>query len=111
MPKGQRAQGTERLASTANLPRRLSDRVTASRRARWELSELLAAALDGPQLSADDADSRLASLTETMKIQRHYRLTTVHRNRLDTIAEQWRMSRSDAIAVLLDAELTRRGLG
>jgi len=98
---------TARIRSTVNLPLGLSQRITAARQQRWELSDLLSAALHHSPPTAGDADRVLLSLRHELWVQRHYRLDVADRDILDNVAEQWRMNRSQAIAVLLTTDLDR----
>lgn len=98
-------QTGERIRSTVNLPVLLSECVKQARRARWELSDLLAHALNRPRPMIERADELLARLRRDTWIQRHYRITQSDRQLLDDLAGDWRMNRSEAIAVLLAIEL------
>lgn len=102
-PHRQRDVSATRRRSTAKLPLSVSQRADQAKARRWELSELLVAALERPRPAADEADRRLERLRAEPWVQRQYRLTEAQRELLDDTSLGWRMNRSEAIAVLLDA--------
>lgn len=102
------AEGS-RIRSSANLPVSVWERVSAAKDIRWELSEILACALQRPAATSESAERRHRSFRGELRVQRQYRATAEQRDLLDQLAGDWRMSRSEVVAVLLDAELDKMG--
>lgn len=94
-----------RMRSSVNIPVSVWERVRAAKDDRWELSEILARSLQRPAATAEMADRRHRSMRDELRVQRQYRVTEHARDLLDRLATEWRMSRSEVVAVLLDAEL------
>ena len=96
--------------SSANVPVTLSVRLAAAKKRRWELSQLLANAILNVDIDPAEADGLLEAIWGDTRVQRAYLLSAADLDRLDELGEQWRMNRSQVIAVIVPLELDRLGL-
>jgi hypothetical protein len=109
-PRSPHAAREPSRRTTANLPLSLVDRLTNAKQRRWELTQLVAIALEHQRIDDDDADRRLTAIWREPRLHRGLLLTGPEGDRLDELGERWRMNRSQVIAVIVAEELDRLDL-
>lgn len=96
--------------TTSTVPIGLVERLEVARSQRWVVSRLLSSALDQTPPGVEVVEDLLDRYDRSPRAVCSYRLPVGQFEELDALADEWRVSRSQVVGVLLHLELARQGL-
>lgn len=95
--------------TTSTVPVEVIARLDEARDRRWTVSRILSSAISQPPPPIDRVEEMLARYDGSPRAVCSYRLPVTAMETLDSLADDWRLSRSQVIGLLLELELERQG--